>query len=259
MRELIIKVLKLFRLDSTAKRIRQQINLFAPANLRSRRKKKEFYSQFITKGDLCFDVGANIGNRTEIFLKLGAKVIAIEPQPQCAGFLKNIYKDINQVMIVEKALSDQPGEAEMMICDALTLSTLSKNWITQVKKSGRFQNYKWDKTVMVPVTTLDRLIAEYGQPEFCKIDVEGYEARVLKGLSQPIKIISFEFVPELIEVCKESIVYLSNLGKYQFNYSLDESMKFALQYWVGQEEICNILMHLDDKTIYGDIYAKLSS
>ena len=49
-------------------------------------KRFNFYSGFINKGNICFDIGANYGNRTEVFLKLGSEVIAVEPQPQQAKF-----------------------------------------------------------------------------------------------------------------------------------------------------------------------------
>ena len=45
-----------------------------------------FYSELIKKDDLCFDIGANYGNRSEVFIKLGAKVVAFEPQPKPLNF-----------------------------------------------------------------------------------------------------------------------------------------------------------------------------
>ena len=56
--------------------------------VRRDREMLRFYSRFIHKGDLCFDVGAHMGNRTEIFLKLGANVIAVEPQEDCINQLR---------------------------------------------------------------------------------------------------------------------------------------------------------------------------
>src|SRR5262245_12044409 len=56
-----------------------------------RRKMRHFYSQFIAPGNLCYDVGANVGDRTDIFRKLGARVIAIEPQTACLEVLRQRF------------------------------------------------------------------------------------------------------------------------------------------------------------------------
>lgn len=259
MRNIIIKLLQLLRLHRTAKTAKDWLMTISPRYIRHIRHKREmlkFYSQFINKGDLCFDVGANLGNRTEIFLKLGATVIVIEPQDICMGQLWKKYENNRRVTLVQKALGEKEGEGKLMLSNDHTISSMSKEWKNSVITSGRFSAYRWDKTIIVPVTTLDKLIEEYGKPIFCKIDVEGFELQVLKGLSQPIRIISFEFTPEFIDSAIKSIKYLSSIGMVQFNYSVGESMRLALLKWVKPEEICEILLSLPDKTIFGDVYVK---
>lgn len=247
MRNTIIKLLKLFRLYKIAETLYEPIH---------KRKMLRFYSQFINEGDLCFDVGANVGNRTEIFLGLGASVVAIEPQDFCIQQLQKRFRNNSRVILVQKALGDKEGEGELFLSNVHPTSSMSKEWINSVKASGRFSTHKWQETVKVPVTTLEKIIEEYGKPVFCKIDVEGFEFRVLKGLSQPIKTISFEFHPEFIDSTINSIKYLSTLGKVEFNYFVSESMSFSLSKWVGVEEICKIFLSLPDKTIFGEVYAR---
>jgi FkbM family methyltransferase len=215
-----------------------------------------FYSRYIKKNDLCFDVGANIGNRVDIFLKLGGKVIAIEPQEACVQELLKKFKDNPDFTLIQKGLGEKEGEIQMMLSNAHITSSMSPEWIESVKKSGRFPEYKWDQKVTIQLTTLDLLIKKYGKPVFCKIDVEGFELQVLKGLSTPLDMISFEFTPEFIGSTTSSIKHLQAIGMKGFNYSVDESMRFVLPEWASAEEICAILENLPNKMIYGDVYAK---
>jgi len=217
----------------------------------------DFYSGFIKKGDICFDVGANLGNRTEAFLKLGAKVVAVEPQEDCIETLKDKFGNNENVFIVPKALDKAVGEKEIFIGQASTLSTMSQDWIANTKKSGRFKDHNWDSKSTVETTTFDILIKEYGKPAFCKIDVEGFEYNVLQGLSKPVNMISFEFAPESLDSVLNCIKYLSSLGMYKFNYSHGESMAWALQDWKEAGQISEILIKLPKHiSVYGDIYAK---
>jgi FkbM family methyltransferase len=217
----------------------------------------DFYSQFISSGYLCFDVGANIGNRTKIFLKLGAKVVAVEPQDDCVRCLKVSYGRNDNFRIIQKVLGESQGWAELMVCNADTISSMSREWIDSVKKSGRFRNYSWDKTQTVSMTTLDQLIEEYGIPDFTKIDVEGFEYEVLKGLSQPLKVLSLEFTPEFSTSTFKCIEHLQSLGRIQLNYSLGETMQLVLDKWINPKEMVETLKNFgyDNKT-FGDVYVK---
>lgn len=228
----------------------------------NKKKLMRFYSQFIKKDFLVFDIGANFGSRTEIFLKLGAKVVVVEPQDDCIQKLVKKYGTNEKVVLIKKALSDSQGEEEIMISDSHTLSSMSKEWIDSIKSSDMFfvatKAFSWQKSAKVKVTTLDQLIKEFGKPAFCKIDVEGYEYKVLKGLSEPINFVSFEFTPtqEFIFSAISIIKYLATMGEIKFNYTKGESLSFVLKEWVGPDEISNILLNYPKKlSVSGDIYA----
>ncbi len=216
----------------------------------------EFYLQFISKGDLVFDIGANIGEKTEIFLQLGAKVIAVEPQESCWRVLNRRFNG-QDVTVITSAISYSDGERTLFVDKSPTISSISNDWIDAVKKSGRFSSHKWAYKLTVPTSTLDALMDKYGEPAFCKIDVEGAEFDVLQGLSRPIKAISFEFVSECPSSSLNCIDYLSELGKAKFNYYLGEARSFALPDWVDYREIKTVLTMMNkDISNFGDIYVR---
>lgn len=215
-----------------------------------------FYSQFINKGDFCFDIGASYGNRTDTFLKLGAKVLAIEPQKNEHNFLKRKFGD--KIILIRKAVGSVCETKKMFLNEHSALSSLSEEWISKVKDSNRFKNLNWDKSIDVEVITLDYLIDIYGRPDFCKIDVEGYELEVIKGLSKPIKLLSFEFtIPEFTDRAIECINHLSSLGKIICNYSKGESLELGLEEWVDSKNFLELLKIFPSKDIIdGDIYVR---
>lgn len=216
-----------------------------------------FYSEFVRRGDLCFDVGANLGNRTDIFLALGAKVVAVEPQRSCVRYLKKKYRTNENVTVIPKGLDSAKGMRTIRICESDGASTMSEEWIESVRSSGRFANLKWAKSEEVEVTTLEDLISQFGCPAFCKIDVEGFELQVIRGLRTPIPCLSFEFVPERFGPTVEAMDHLVGLGDYSFNYSFGESMEMARTNWLSQSEVCRQLENLPDKMAFGDVYARI--
>lgn len=214
-----------------------------------------FYQRLIKPGSTVFDVGANMGNRAKVFLRLRTHVIAVEPQPICADFLETALKNNPDFKLIRKALGPQKGEAEMLISDAHTVSSLSTGWIEATQRSGRFAECKWDEKYTVEIDTLDNIIASYGHPNFIKVDVEGYEFEVLSGLSKPVDIISIEFTPEYIENTYKCIEHISSISDTEFQVAVGESMRFELPSWVSKQEIKEILSHIEQSS-FGDIYMR---
>ena len=221
-----------------------------------RAKRQRFYSSFIKTGDLCFDVGANLGNRVAPLLDIGAKVVAIEPQEYCYTYLQ--YKFGKKIDLIKKGLSDCESIQDFHVSKYNVLSSFSTDWINSVK-DGRFKGVHWDEVIKVKMTTLDNLIAEFGLPDFIKIDVEGYELNVLKGLSKPVKMISFEFtVPEQTDKAIACINQIEKINSdIECNFSIGESMEFALENWISAADIRNQVVSDNFTSIgFGDIYVR---
>ena len=217
-----------------------------------------FHSQFIQRKDLVLDVGANVGCRTKLFLNLGASEVAFEPQPELCEHLHAHFKRNKRFTQEKAAIGTKKGFAEMRISDAPSLSSMSNRWIEVTKKSGRFQQYEWNKSIPVEVTTFDKSIHTHGLPQFVKIDVEGFELDVMKGLSHQIPYLSFEFTAEDICNTYNCIKHLSNLGKYAFRISKAETFIMQPNDWVDNNEIENRIEQLisDNPLSWGDIYAR---
>jgi FkbM family methyltransferase len=221
------------------------------------RRRVRFYAQFIARGDLCFDVGANIGSRVAAFHAIGARVVAVEPQEGCVAELLRRFGWSRRVAVVPVGLAESEGVRPLWIAEFDPISSMSPEWLDAVRTTGRFGEESWAHQREVRVTTLDRLVDAFGEPSFCKIDVEGSELAVLQGLSRPIRALSFEFTPECIELTTACIERLSELGDYEYNYSNGESMTMALSDWADPRAIRPVLAALPGPPLFGDVYARL--
>jgi FkbM family methyltransferase len=225
---------------------------------RLERARVRFYRQFVGPGDLAFDVGAHVGDRTALLLLAGARVVAVEPQRALRDKLRRAFGDDARVVLVEQAVGAEPGEAELRWPPGgLALASMSPEWVGRVRQSGRFANDEWTDGEIVPVTTLDALIEEHGVPVFCKIDVEGFEHDVLRGLSQAIRIVSVEFTPEHLDSTERSLRRLEELGDYRFDYGLGESLELVERRWLTRNELLERLRATDARW-FGDVYARLT-
>lgn len=203
-------------------------------------------------GDLVFDVGANIGAKTGEFVASGARVVCFEPQPDCVIQLQQRFAQNPNVVIEATGLAAQSGTLELSICSAAnTISTFSSAW-----KKGRFSDYQWDRKVLVPVTTLDAAIARHGIPAYVKVDVEGFELDVLRGLSSPLPLISFEFTIEFLETNRDCARHLESIGFGKFNAKIGTLDNYISKRWLSAEELFVLLRSSSDTELWGDIYAR---
>ena len=216
---------------------------------------RRFYADYLSEGDLGFDIGALTGSRTRAWLSLGARVVAIEPQPLFYRFLKRKFG--RRCTVLRFAAGGTAKQAVMKLSSTNpSVSSFSKEWADLM--SSIDPSIRWDGETVVEMVTIDRLIASYGMPSFCKIDVEGFEKEVLRGLSIAVPALSFEFFPAAPKKTAECIELLEELGDYRFNLSLVETFTYQSKKWLTAEEIKKEITRTGGNRS-GDIYAVLSS
>jgi len=244
----------------TTKKIAIQLGLFRPLQVIyrkffrtdwSRRLKEEIelYSQFIEPGDLVFDVGANVGRKSEIFLALNARVVAFEPQPDCYEELQARCGYSSRFKAVRSALGSEEGTLPLYIREHSGASSLVSDW----------QQRDVLSTTKVQVKTLDAAINEYGLPKYIKIDVEGYEIEVLRGLTQLPDIISFECHWNRLETGLKCLNQIESLATNVCCNTITEgTSELTFQKWLDKDAFVDELPALAERSdsTYGDIFVK---
>ncbi len=215
----------------------------------------EFYKSLIQEGDIVFDVGANLGNRSFVFLELGAKVVAVEPNPE-------LYKNLNlrfrkRLTVLNIGLGEENSKILFYIGSNHLVSSFSTEYIDH--KTKLHPNLKYSKSISVEVKTLDSLIEQYGMPSFIKIDVEGFEKQVIKGLKNKASMISFELnTPRFNDDAVECLEYLQKLGYSEGNYSFYENSKMEYDPWIDIEQLIYGIRNRAEfqRPAYLDIYVR---
>jgi FkbM family methyltransferase len=217
-----------------------------------------FYGTFLRPGDVAFDIGAHVGNRTLALRRVGARVVALEPQDLFYGFLRRTLP--RDVTLLPHAAGPAPGTGALAVSRLHpTVSSLRADYPATVGQTEGFTQVAWDAAQTVSVTTLDALAAEHGVPRFIKIDVEGFEAEVLAGLSFPVAHIAFEYLPADLKAAADVLARIEALGPYVFNIVKGEETRFLLPDWQDRPALLAALREAARDKRSGDIYARLGT
>lgn len=218
---------------------------------------RALYADFVGPGDLVFDVGAHVGDRTAAFRALGARVVAVEPQRRLAMTLRLIHGRDRDVIVRRTALGAAEGTADLRVNSANpTVATLSEDFLAATSGATGWEGQVWDGAETVPVTTLDALIAAHGAPSFVKIDVEGHEPDVLAGLAAPPPALSFECVTAARAAAQSALARARALGYRRFRLSLGESHVWTDD-WTDGEGMRSAIAALPEAANSGDVYCRL--
>lgn len=217
----------------------------------SQKKERKFYSKLIHPNSLCFDIGANVGKKTRLLLSLNANVIAFEPQSSCADLLNKIKLQYHFFRMYPFAVGARNETKQLFLANHPEVATISEDFIDFFSTDKIY----WNDKETVTVRSLDSLIGEFGLPDFCKIDTEGYEFEILSNLSHKIPLIEFEFTGRFIEDTIKIITILDK-GGARFNYTLNENLKFILKYWISGDEMKIILKSLPKNRLHGNIFVQ---
>ena len=229
--------------------------------LTARAREVDFYHNLLEdlkRGDWIFDIGANCGEKVDIFLRLGAKVLAVEPDVSNQLTLTQRFRQWRivkkQVVVVGKAVSDREGVQTLYVnADGSALNTLNKKWVDALARDGhRFgRTLEFNRKQQTETTTLERLIEQFGTPFFVKIDVEGCELEVLRGLERPIRYLSFEVnLPEFKsegQQCIERLCAIEPNGTFNFAVSCQEGL--LLSQWLSGRDFMAVFDRCDQSSL----------
>jgi len=215
-----------------------------------------FYAKLLPKGSLVFDIGANVGAFSEALASIGARVVALEPNADNA---RNIQLMHPHVQVIQAAAGSRNTLANLNVSDNWDCTcTLSSDWMEKMQKSDARYKNNWSRQIAVPVLTLDTLIGHFGEPYYIKIDTDGYDLEVLRGLSKQPALLSFEFNVRFPEISLPSLDLAIFAKDSRFNMIHNPAWGYPTQFrfadWISREDMRQVLTNLPGGDDQGDIY-----
>lgn len=202
-----------------------------------RRQARQFYAQFLRPGDLALDIGANVGERSAAMLATGARVVAVEPQQALVAGLNARFRGNRNFTAIHAGIGAEPGRMRLQACtETSECATFSTEFVETF--SGH-SNLHFQPGEEVEILTLAQVTERFGRAAFCKVDTEGYELEVMRGMSEAPKVLAFEFNRPLIHQTMDCLKELERFGECACNYLEYNRMRLMLRDWVPLSEFRN--------------------
>lgn len=218
------------------------LRLKNPDYLKFLKKEFDFYQSFLIKNNLIFDIGANLGDKSHIFLKFTDKIILYEPEEDLFERLKFRFRKNNKVILNNLLISDLIGD---VVFNSVVGDEAYSSIINNYKDN--FDHLK-NKTVIKKLkksSTLNFEINKYGIPYYVKIDCEGAENLIIKNLKYNIDVLSFEAnLPLFFNQTTEIINYLKSKFNRYYNIRKEGEHNFLFKNHLNSEEILENLRSL---------------
>tara|TARA_A100001015_G_scaffold314803_1_gene425089 strand:- start:613 stop:1350 length:738 start_codon:yes stop_codon:yes gene_type:complete len=197
-----------------------------------------FHKKFLDKESMIFDLGANLGDKTHIFLKFSKKVICYEPENKMFNILSHRFKT-KRVVVNKKIISNKEKNLKFLIPkDNEAYSTINEKSLKQFKHISKNKISSQIKKS----TTINKEITKFGKPNYIKIDCEGAEKKILENLNFKIKIISFELnLPYFYKDGKKILNYFSKKFNSKFNIRIHDEFKFKFKKNVNKKKCLDFL------------------
>ena len=197
----------------------------------------------VKEGDVVLDIGANIGYYVLIESKLvgeQGKVYAIEPVSSNLVQLQQNLKlnNCKNVEVFKLAVGDKNGKAKIYIPEKRNLSTLDKNALEGNLKSVE----------EIEVITVDSFLDKKPKPNFIRMDVEGYEFYIIKGMNKTLKLniklfieihphkMTEEQLCEMLEILEKNGFYVE-LATWGFKVNENKLIRTLKSKYLGQPYI----------------------
>ena len=169
--------------------------------------------------NLVFDFGMHRGEDSEFYLKKGFHVVAVDANPQLCDEVGNKLEaevKSGRLTIVNKAISEKPGSIKFYLNSRHAIwGTASPDWAERNRRFGAEST-----EIEVEATTVQALVQQYGMPHYMKIDIEGNDMLVLRGLvglPETPEYVSIESDKDSFRALRKEFEMLSRLGYDEFN------------------------------------------